>query len=159
VLASADGGSGVGFGGEIAVEQTLGEANPVLGFLKAGAVYTITVVGTNIPGMGFEGIYPGFGDMTHQGEIAQGGIDEWDQTGLAPGQWATISFSINADDYIGGHIKAGDELAAFLDIGGGVAVDSVSVTVTTADVPEPSTLVLLASGLVGLLAYAWRKRK
>jgi hypothetical protein len=26
-------------------------------------------------------------------------------------------------------------------------------------VPEPSTLVLLASGLVGLLAYAWRKRK
>ena len=26
-------------------------------------------------------------------------------------------------------------------------------------VPEPGTLVLLASGLMGLLAYAWRKRK
>jgi hypothetical protein len=26
-------------------------------------------------------------------------------------------------------------------------------------VPEPTTLALLASGLVGLLAYAWRKRK
>jgi hypothetical protein len=26
-------------------------------------------------------------------------------------------------------------------------------------VPEPSTLLLLAGGLVGLLAYAWRKRK
>ncbi len=26
-------------------------------------------------------------------------------------------------------------------------------------VPEPSTLVLLAAGLIGLLAYAWRKRK
>ena len=26
-------------------------------------------------------------------------------------------------------------------------------------VPEPSTLALLAAGLVGLLAYAWRKRK
>jgi len=26
-------------------------------------------------------------------------------------------------------------------------------------VPEPSTLVLLAAGLLGLLAYAWRKRK
>ena len=25
-------------------------------------------------------------------------------------------------------------------------------------VPEPSTLVLLATGLAGLLAYAWRKR-
>ena len=25
--------------------------------------------------------------------------------------------------------------------------------------PEPSTIVLLATGLIGLLAYAWRKRK
>ena len=29
----------------------------------------------------------------------------------------------------------------------------------TAIVPEPSTLLLAATGLVGLLAYAWRKRK
>ena len=28
-----------------------------------------------------------------------------------------------------------------------------------AAVPEPSTLLLAAAGLVGLLAYAWRKRK
>lgn len=26
-------------------------------------------------------------------------------------------------------------------------------------VPEPSTLALLATGLIGLLCYAWRKRK
>ena len=26
-------------------------------------------------------------------------------------------------------------------------------------VPEPSTFALLATGLIGLLAYAWRKRK
>ena len=26
-------------------------------------------------------------------------------------------------------------------------------------VPEPGTLTLLAAGLIGLLAYAWRKRK
>ena len=26
-------------------------------------------------------------------------------------------------------------------------------------VPEPGTLVLLATGLIGLLCYAWRKRK
>ena len=29
----------------------------------------------------------------------------------------------------------------------------------TASVPEPSALLLAATGLVGLLAYAWRKRK
>ena len=34
-------------------------------------------------------------------------------------------------------------------------LDSVSVTV----IPEPGTLALLATGLIGLLCYAWRKRK
>ncbi|MBU4272136.1 MAG: PEP-CTERM sorting domain-containing protein [Planctomycetes bacterium] len=34
-----------------------------------------------------------------------------------------------------------------------------NVAVYTGVIPEPSTLVLLASGLVGLLCYAWRKRK
>jgi len=35
-------------------------------------------------------------------------------------------------------------------------VDNFLVSV---DVPEPSTLALLAAGLVGLLCYAWRKRR
>jgi hypothetical protein len=37
------------------------------------------------------------------------------------------------------------------------SLDSFSLNYTAA--PEPSTLALLAAGLVGLLAYAWRKRK
>lgn len=32
-------------------------------------------------------------------------------------------------------------------------------SVTVSSVPEPSTIALLATGLIGLLAYAWRKRK
>jgi hypothetical protein len=36
---------------------------------------------------------------------------------------------------------------------------TVSTAFTIAPVPEPSTIALLASGLFGLLAYAWRKRK
>jgi hypothetical protein len=54
----------------------------------------------------------------------------------------------------------GDSLAIFIDLGGaGTVVDNVRVTATPTATPEPSTLVLLASGLIGLLAYAWRKRK
>lgn len=41
---------------------------------------------------------------------------------------------------------------------GRMAIDDVSVTVTP-PVPEPSTLVMLAAGLLSLVAYAWRKRK
>ena len=41
-------------------------------------------------------------------------------------------------------------------ISGSVVYDFVRVGQV---VPEPSTLALLAAGLIGLLAYAWRKRK
>ena len=38
---------------------------------------------------------------------------------------------------------------------GGGATDYVKIVPS----PEPATMVLLATGLVGLLAYAWRKRR
>lgn len=36
---------------------------------------------------------------------------------------------------------------------------TTEVTCFSVSIPEPSTLALLACGLLGLLAYAWRKRK
>jgi hypothetical protein len=39
--------------------------------------------------------------------------------------------------------------------GGAMTVDTVS----TNPVPEPSAIILIATGLIGLLAYAWRKRR
>ena len=36
--------------------------------------------------------------------------------------------------------------------------EGLTLSITIA-VPEPSTLGLLISGCIGLLAYAWRKRK
>lgn len=38
-------------------------------------------------------------------------------------------------------------------------VDNVKVTLNPSSVPEPSSVVLIGTGLLGLLAYAWRKRK
>jgi hypothetical protein len=42
-------------------------------------------------------------------------------------------------------------------IAGGV--DTIQVSVGPAPVPEPSSLMITCAGLIGLLAYAWRKRK
>jgi hypothetical protein len=43
-------------------------------------------------------------------------------------------------------------------LGAGAWADNVRFTISEA-VPEPSTLVLLTTGMLGLLAYAWRRQR
>jgi hypothetical protein len=39
------------------------------------------------------------------------------------------------------------------------SIDNVRLSWDNAPTPEPSAIVILATGLIGLLAYAWRKRR
>ena len=48
--------------------------------------------------------------------------------------------------------------AVTMDVDTGYAGGIDSINLTTSSVPEPSAIVLLAIGVIGLLAYAWRKR-
>jgi hypothetical protein len=141
-----------GFGGEIAVEQTLGQANSTLGFVQAHTTYTVTVAVGKILGQTFNGAYPGLADATAGAEIGNANLDRW----YAPdGTFQDVSWSFNSDDVIGHGVSVGDQLAIFIDFGSGAVIDNVRVDAT----PEPSSLVLLAAGGLSLLAYGWRKRK
>ncbi|MEN6451561.1 MAG: PEP-CTERM sorting domain-containing protein [Thermoguttaceae bacterium] len=53
------------------------------------------------------------------------------------------------------YISIGAQLCTY---DGAKAYSFDNLTVQTAPVPEPGTLALLAAGLIGLVAYAWRKR-
>jgi hypothetical protein len=79
-------------------------------------------------------------------------------TGTAPGSnvWQPWTYT-----YTTGSTPPSGNLEIVLGVtgSGDVWVDNVALNVTTQSIPEPSTLALLAAGLAGLLAYAWRKRR
>ena len=74
-----------------------------------------------------------------------------------PGTFKDFTITWTDADAIAAGFSVGDYFVPAFIFGTGTYVDNVRIDVS--DVPEPSTLVLVVSGLIGLLAYAWRKRK
>ena len=72
-------------------------------------------------------------------------------TGNSTLTWQYVASGLPGTNGYAGQLGTGQYYVQLDANGGGVE--------TVAATPEPATLALLASGLVGLLAYAWRKRK
>ena len=73
-------------------------------------------------------------------------------TGNSTLTWKYVNSGLTGGSGVVGQLGNGQYYMQFDANGGGVE------TIATAT-PEPGTVALLASGLAGLLAYAWRKRK
>jgi hypothetical protein len=82
------------------------------------------------------------GTYTH---LAEGTID---------GSHHTLTYNLT-----GVSVVAGDSILVDVGSNGDNTGDFVGVFHTIDYVPEPSSTAIMASALIGLLAYAWRKRK
>lgn len=74
--------------------------------------------------------------------------------GMSDGKSKTIAWDANGTCFI----DFSSQIYSGSYVNQPTAFDNISV-IAHGQVPEPGTLILLAGGLVGLLAYAWRKRK
>ncbi len=76
---------------------------------------------------------------------------------------ALLNLNYTDTDVIGALWLNGAQQAAGIwgAVGSGAQYESALITGTgfLATIPEPSSMALLTAGLIGLLAYAWRKRK
>jgi hypothetical protein len=76
--------------------------------------------------------------------------------------WYTVSPTVQVG--VGGtlakiYVSTGTNITLAGTLAGTLPAIGLSDGNTLVFVPEPGTIALLASGLIGLLAYAWRKRK
>jgi autotransporter-associated beta strand protein len=136
-------------------------------FLNSTAVATGLSLGWTDSGTQVTVMAAYAGDTNLDGEVDGADVDIWKlnvgTTGV--GVWELADF--NYDGEVDGadvdiwKLNAGSSLApppggTGLSIGGtGLSIGGTGLSI----VPEPGTLILLATGLLGLLCYAWRKRE
>jgi hypothetical protein len=126
--------------------------------LQAGHTYTLTAAVGMVPGGGNVDAELWFTVEDEPGSLAK----LWKYalvTPTTPGVFEdkTLTYTPTEEDialYSGQKLAIGLCAASFNEITGRVAFDNVRVT----EVPEPCSLCLLASGLVGLVAYTRRRR-
>ena len=97
------------------------------------------------------------------------GVDYWlyrsgaaDAAFLANGTVAATGAGSTSGTIVrnGISVVAGDMIYLQVDPRGAYNWDMTGVSMSvTSSVPEPSTIILVGTGLVGLIAYAWRKRR
>lgn len=138
-----------GFGFDIRLDQTtsvLGYTGYTMGpdFLDAPDPFNPDFVG---------GLYIGFGNAGQSVELAtlsfqalQAGTGTIDIFGMFDDMFYGLFYSVGYDDIIGG---LGDE-----SIQG-----NVDVTVNAAPVPEPSTIILMLTGLAGVVGFKKRRNQ
>ena len=109
-------------------------------------------------------LYSQNGNNVNEGTLFT--VNGVDQTVKNPGPVSTFVLSLPGNNYYGNYVRyTGVEAAAdgriavyYSDaLGLGAAVNGFQLTAST--VPEPSSLVMLAAGVFGLLAYGLWKRK
>ncbi len=140
-----------------------GQAGTFLGYTAANSTYAWgTAMELRLFTNGTVGYFSGTSGMAYAAGTFP--LDEWVHVQLTSDlSTEAISGSVGPVTFSGVRMVAGNDMVGLV-YGNSTGTNHPAysfdnVTISAAPIPEPSTLVLLATGLFGLLAYAWRKRR